>query len=45
MEVVGLAANIQTFVDVGCKVAKCAYEIHHSGSTTSHTHTQYTRIL
>jgi len=33
MEAVGLAASILTFIDVGFKVAKCAYEIHHSGST------------
>jgi len=33
MEALGLAASILTFIDVGCKVAKCAYEIHHSGST------------
>ena len=45
MEAGGLAVSILTFIDVGCKVAKCAYEIHHSGSTTSHTHTQYTRML
>lgn len=37
MEAVGLAASILTFIDVGYKVAKCAYEIHHSGSTDENT--------